>query len=180
MHEDNERASELQNFLNIKNGFYAFEGALHFFSTDELKNYDMWKDSYKGLADNIFCFAEDTFGNQFCIQNNVIYFFDAETGDTEFLANNLEEWAKIIINDYNFHTAFPIMRDWQAKNGMLPLNKRLIPKKLFILGGECNIDNLYAMDSIKSMQLRGEIANQIKELPDGSKVNFHITEVWHK
>jgi hypothetical protein len=72
------------------------------------------------------------------------------------------------------------MRDWQAKNGMLPLNKRLIPKKLFILGGECNIDNLYAMDSIKSMQLRGEIANQIKELPDGSKVNFHITEVWHK
>lgn len=174
--KNSERISELKEILNIKNGFYAFEGALHFFSDNEHKNYQIWKDSYKGLADNLLCFAEDAFGNQFCIKDNAIYFFDSETANIEFLAHNFEEWAKIILNDYNFYTAFPIMHEWQSKNGVLPLNHRLVPKKPFILGGEYNINNLYNSDSIKSMQFRGEIADRIKNLPDGSKLTLKIIE----
>lgn len=164
---------ELKEILNSKNGFYAFEGALHFFSDKEYQDYDLWKESYKGLADDIKCFAEDAFGNKFSIKDNAIYFFDAETAETEFLADTLEEWAKLILDDYNYHTAFPLIDKWQKKNGILPVKSRLVPKKPFIMGGEYSVDNLYAMDSTKSMQYRGEIASQIKNLPDGSKVNIN-------
>lgn len=167
-------ANELKEILEVKNGFYAFEGALHFFSSKEHKNYNIWKKSYKGLADDIFCFGEDAFGNQFSIKDDSIYFFDAETAETEFIANNFEEWAKLILDNYNFHTAFPLMHKWQIKNGIVPLNSRLVPKKPFVMGGKYDIDNLYDLDSIKSMQLRGKIAYQIKNLPDGSTVKIDV------
>src|SRR5947209_332050 len=65
-----QNADQLIWMLRVKNGFYAFESALHVFplvTDDRLHSQDLWrwnsmhtwKYAYGNKARNIFCFAED-------------------------------------------------------------------------------------------------------------------------
>ena len=90
---------------------------------------------------NCLFFAENLFGEQFCIFNGKIYLFDPETGDKEMVGNDFEEWAKSILDDYHFLTGYFLGRDWQAKNGSIPINNRLLPKIPFVCGPEFDLDN---------------------------------------
>jgi hypothetical protein len=51
-----------------------------------------------------------------------------------------------------------------------------MPKIPFVLGGKYSLDNLYALAAVSGMKTRGNIARQIKDLPDGSRVEFRIIE----
>ncbi|MCF5145083.1 SMI1/KNR4 family protein [Pseudomonas sp. PA-6-1D] len=165
------------------NGFYALESALHVFSTrssqHEISIFDwnensLWRDGYDGLVDGCLFFAEDIFGGQFCIKNNKIYTFDPETGSLEFLAQDIEEWAQLLVSDYEVLTGYPLAHRWQKKNGQLAAGKRLLPKIPFVLGGGFVLDNLYSIDAVKGMKLRADIARQIKDLPDGAQIKLRL------
>ena len=100
---------ELLELLNFKNGFYTFENALHVFGTgSDTKEPDLrtwneqstWRNEYDTLANDCIFFAEDIFGVQFCIFDDNIYIFDPETGDKSLFANNIEEWANLILENY--------------------------------------------------------------------------------
>jgi hypothetical protein len=54
--------------LARKNGFFCFESALRFFPSStaesslgisEWNSVNLWKGGYRGVADNIYCFAEE-------------------------------------------------------------------------------------------------------------------------
>lgn len=176
---------ELQNLLLQKNGFYCFESALHFFpsglsdntiSLEHWNSLELWKQHYSFLADEYLFFAEDIFGGQFCIVKDKICTFDPETGDIEKIANNFETWAKCILDEYDFLTGFSLAHSWQEKYGEIPPGTRLLPKIPFIYGGEFKIDNLYLLDSITGMKLRADLAQQIQNSPDGTKIKFKIIE----
>lgn len=175
----------LFHLLEQKNGFYAFESALHIFPTrwsdDELtvekwNEEKRWKNEYEGIAEGYLFFAEDVFGNQFCLNDSYIGFFDAETGKVEKKAEQLEQWAKLILDDYRVQTGFPIAHEWQMQHGPLAQGMRLVPKVPFVTGGEYTLKNLYTIDATKGMRMRGNLARQIKQLPDGTKVIFKIVE----
>ncbi|ELS32848.1 MULTISPECIES: SMI1/KNR4 family protein [Pseudanabaena] len=178
-------ADDLYNLLSKKNGFLAFESALHVFPAEnsslimtlETWNSDnLWRNNYGTLVKNCLFFAEDIFGGQFCIFEDKIYSFDPETGTKEFVANNIEQWAKAILSDYNVLTGFPLAHEWQKKNGNLPIDKRLLPKIPFVVGGDFVVDNLYSVDSVQGMKIRADIAQQIKDLPDGAKINIRVVD----
>jgi len=87
----------LRTLLRCLNGFYAFESALHVFSTarsgDEIDlnawNSDvLWRFEYGDLAEGALFFAEDAFGNQ-CKH---VCFFDAETGEFTEFSDDLEAY----------------------------------------------------------------------------------------
>ncbi|MDM3863058.1 MAG: SMI1/KNR4 family protein [Aphanizomenon gracile PMC644.10] len=174
---------ELYSFLSKKNGFLAFESALHVFPANNLNGVmnletwnsdELWRKDYGALAENCLFFAEDIFGGQFCIFNNEIYSFDPETGNKEVVADNIEQWAKLILEDYNVLTGFPLAHQWQQEHGILPINKRLLPKIPFVAGGRFTVDNLYSVDSVKGMKVRADIAQQIHNLPDGTKITVRL------
>src|SRR5688572_4789409 len=82
-------AEELLQMLAIKNGFVAFEHALYIFPASPaahsmtLNHWNapsLWKFEYEGLADGKLFFAMDAFGDQFCLFENHICSFEAETG----------------------------------------------------------------------------------------------------
>jgi hypothetical protein len=94
------RWKELAALLRRRNGFYAFESALHVFpllsagdacGLEVWNAVDTWIDCYDDLASGCFFFAEDVFGNQFCVKGRDICSFDAETGAATPLASRLEE-----------------------------------------------------------------------------------------
>lgn len=172
-------------FLSEKNGFYAFESALRVFpygiskfsfSIEEWNSEILWRKAYAGLADGCLFFAEDIFGSQFCIKNNVIQSFDPETGELEKVADSFECWAKKLLVDYNVWTGYSLAREWQKVNGALPNNQRLIPKIPFVCGGQFEFDNLSAVDAVSGMKSRANLARQILDMPDDAQIEFNIIE----
>jgi hypothetical protein len=176
---------ELLELLSLKNGFYAFESALHVLPLAarqgrvDILNWNSrkaWREEYDDMADGILFFAEDVFGNQFGINKGEVVFFDAETADVEHFSGNISQWAERIVAEYSLYTGFPLAHEWQLKNGPLPENYRLVPRVPFVCGGEYDVSNLFMIDSIKGMRTRGSIATQIRDLPDGTNIKFVITE----
>jgi hypothetical protein len=174
-------ADQLLNMLFRCNGFYALESALHVFPTHssqhEIGIFDwnesvLWRSAYKGLADGCLFFAEDLFGGQFCIKDSNIYIFDPETGSLEYMADDIESWAQTLLRDYEVLTGYPLAHQWQKLNGQLPAGKRLLPRVPFVLGGEFVLNNLYLAEAVEGMKFRADIANQIKDLPDGTQIRL--------
>src|SRR5690242_19113144 len=71
------RGNELANLLTSRNGFVAFESALHVFPVgpvdegydlQQWNSPDLWRSAYGNLAEDALFFAEDIFGEQFCIR----------------------------------------------------------------------------------------------------------------
>jgi hypothetical protein len=176
---------ELSDLLRTVNGFYAFESALHVFPASSTKHtidlatwndQALWRDSYRGMADGYLFFAEDVFGGQFAVKDQGVFRFDPETGDAEAMASSIDEWASLILADFEVETGYPLAHEWQARNGAIREGFRLLPKTPFVLGGGYEVENLYALDSAKGMRLRAELAVQIRDLPDGSVIKYSVTD----
>lgn len=174
----------LHSLLTEKNGFFCFEYSLEVFPCgssalsyplQQWNDRNLWRGSYGELAPSGTCFAQDAFGGQFVLFGSV-YTFDPETGEVDAFASNLEEWAANVIADYEVVTGFPIAHEWQSAHGRIAPRSRLTPVTPFVFGGEFNIANLVQMDAVKSLRLRGSLAQQIKNAPDGSRIIYEVTE----
>lgn len=176
--------SLLLDALMIKNGFYAFESALHFFP---LGSCDMdllawnepsaWKFAYERQdLSRLSCFAENIFGEQYCLFEDKFVKFDPETGELETICESLEEWSSKILLEPNYYLGFEFAHAWQIKHGPLPSGMRLVPIKPFVCGGSFELDNLVAMEAVQSMRMRGSIATQIIDVPDGAPISFEIVK----
>lgn len=180
---------ELVEILLQKNGFYAFESALHVFplatscsgindfSLQQWNASGLWRNYYGNLISGLVFFAEDVFGGQFGFKGREIVYFDPESGELSVVGDSVEAWVEILLSDYKNITGYPLAHAWQSINGSIPIGKRLLPKIPFILGGEYSVGNLFAVDSIKGMQYRGELWTQICNLPDGAKVQLKVLPV---
>ena len=179
-----EHGISLIALLEQKNGFYAFESALHVFpfapqndcASQEVmrwNTYSTWKHAYPDVVRGTFCFAEDLFGYQYCIFKGEISRFDPETGFIETVCRTFEEWAELIATDTDFQTGYPLALAWKAKRGLLQAGKRLLPIYPFTTKqGAYELSHLYAGDALEGMLSRAEFARQISKLPDGGQVRF--------
>jgi hypothetical protein len=50
----------------------------------------------------------------------------------------------------------------------------LAPKVPFVLGGEFELGNMYAADAGSDLAWRAQLAQQIRDLPDGAEVTLHV------
>jgi hypothetical protein len=177
---------EFENILDIKNGFIAFESALHFFHSGDGQDYidintwnepSLWIDQYSKKAQRYVFFAQDLFGSQFIVYDNAIHIFEPETENIEYMADNFESWSEKILADYEFLTGHPLANEWQIQNGPIKRNMRLIPKIPFVCNGAYEIDNLFESEAVKSMRFRANFSKQIKDLPDGAKIEFEFSSI---
>ena len=173
--------SELEELLRRRNGFYAFESALHVFpwgaETTQLglaswNAPNLWRAACGDLAEGCLFFAEDVFGVQFCFHAGGVFTFDPETGARMPMGASLEEWASLILVDHRTATGWPIAHDWQAAHGPLRPGHRLAPKQPFVLGGAFDLDNLYEAEVVDRMRFCAQLAGEIRNLPDGSRIRL--------
>lgn len=176
---------QIRSLLRLRNGFYAFESALHVFpacrsgrhmTVRQWNSPDLWLAEYADLAEGAFFFAEDAFGNQFCIHDGRVCSFDAETGELSELADDVELWAGRVLEERNILTGYPLLHEWQKRNGAMPVGRRLMPKIPFVLGGDYSLTNLYSLGAISAMKSRGNLARQLKDFPDGTRVEFRVID----
>jgi hypothetical protein len=176
---------ELTEMLAAKNDFFVFGPALHVFPCDsndlswELVQWNMpglSKHEYTSFVDPGLCFAEDIFGNQFCIRDGGVYLFTVETGELKYIASSLNAWAGVILNNDRFWTGWPVAQRWVDVHGGFPLHKRLLPAIPFICNGSFELDNLQPVDASELMCFWGNFATQVRHLPDGTQLRYRFTE----
>ncbi|WP_147268254.1 SMI1/KNR4 family protein [Spongiactinospora rosea] len=171
----------LRPLVALKNGFYAFESALHIFpwegargSMGARSDQDAWLHEYGDVAARLTFFAEDAFGFRFAIEEGKVASFDPETAERDTLASSIEDWATLILDDYETQTGFPIMHEWQLENGAIPEGHRLAPAIPFFLGGAFNAQAMRPKESLELMRFRADIYHQVKELPDGAQIRLRV------
>lgn len=176
--------TELFHMLELKNGFYAFESALHVFpaSCELASGFDLetwnsdslWRNQYQDFGKGLLFFAEDILQDQFCLSSAGVVRFAAETGAAHLLADSVEDWCCLILSAYRYETGWPLASQWQGEYGPLPRGKRLMPKIPFFLGGSYELENLWAGDAVRGMRFKADLAIQTRNVPDGTKVKLHV------
>jgi hypothetical protein len=182
---------DLLELLTLKNGFYAFESALHvlpvarddWFNEQDLQRWNdpkLWKYAYgeQSNLDGLILFAEDVIGVQFGFLCDRIVRFDPETGETEEMCSTLDEWAEMVLSDYETELGYPLAHEWQKKNGPLLSGNRLIPI-VPLIAKESSFDpgNFYQLEAVKGMLARADLAMQLKSVPEGQAVTIKATNV---
>ncbi len=181
--------AEHRELLSLHNGLVAFWGGLRIFglnggSVQELQRWNAkssWRFTYKELVkDYLVFFAEDAFGNQFCYKDSGtdIYSFLAETGQIRLFAPSLEMWVSRISEDPAGALKLPLLQEWQSEGGnLLKGTEHLCPTYPFITQAETvDVHTLYKIEGIEDMRYKGNFAYQIKDVPDGSKIQIKVTE----
>jgi hypothetical protein len=175
----------LVKLLRQRNGFYAFEQALHVFplvSTRDEQGLEAWnsksswREGYQDFAEGCLFFAEDVFGGQFCLRDRCVMAFDPETGEKTLVAADVEHWAQCILDEHDVLTGYPLAHAWQERYGVIPLGQRLVPKVPFVLGGDFTVNNLFLLESGRAMRSRANLAVQIRDMADGTEVKFRIVD----
>lgn len=176
---------QLHELLVNRNGFYVFESALHVRPaagrTDGADDISAWNSSeawrylYQDLIDDRLCFfAEDAFGHQFAIDEAHVFSFNSETGGLRVVAEDIEQWASGILENYRIATGYPVIHDWQAVHGAIRPGYRLLARVPFVLGGEYVDENVLAVHDVASMRYWGSFANSIRDLADGESFVFDV------
>lgn len=178
--------AELYEMLTVKNGFYAFESALHVFpittepgtGLEGWNSNSLWRKSYGNLTDGLLFFAEDIFQDQFCLStaDSKVCRFNSETGEVKEIGDSLDAWAHSILENHRFLTGWPFVRQWVEKHGPIRAGKRLMPITPFFLGGEYSLENFRLESGLDGMFAKGDLATQTRDLPEGSQIRLRIAK----
>ncbi|MEU5260405.1 hypothetical protein [Amycolatopsis sp. NPDC021455] len=182
-----EGANDLRGLLGQKNGFYAFESALHVFpsgaprvpgySLQEWNAPDLWLASYGRLAPAALFFAEDLFGCQFALVDHAVYSFNPETAQLTHFSDDLDEWEQNLLARYNHATGYSVGHEWQLANGALLPGHRLVPRIPFVGGGDYSADNMVPVESAAALRYWGNFANKVANLEDGAQLHFSPADI---
>ncbi len=174
--------AELADVLTRINGFFLFNAGVQVYRAGEpgigpeLQSWNQaatWKQTYGGLAEDLFCFGQDLFGAQFAVHRGAqVVVFDPETADTETLGASLEDWALWLLEDPDVRGAAGFARAFQDAEGPLQPDQRLVPLQPFVGGGGYEFENLSVKDAAAAMRIRGPIAQQLRDLPEGGTIRL--------
>ncbi|MEV8442645.1 SMI1/KNR4 family protein [Actinosynnema sp. NPDC051121] len=175
---------ELAGLLSVTNGFAVFDYGVQVFHSGpgglgpELSAWNddaAWKFTYGGLADDLLCFAQDLFGVQFAIEGGRrVSAFDPETGERRTIGGSLDDWAEWLLAEPDKRGTRSFAGRWQDEHGPLGHDDRLLPRTLFVLGGEYTDDNLVVCDAVTAMRVRGPVARQVHGLRDGTTIRLRV------
>jgi hypothetical protein len=177
----------LRELLNHRNGFFAFESALHVIPVGkgERKSYvlelsewngvDGWRRAYD-LADDLLAFGQDALAVQFLVnRSGAVLTLEPETGIVKPFSDSVEGWAQALLADYAKHTAWTIAHAWQVEHGALAPGWRLMPIVPFVLGGEFEVVNLVAAPAHEVLAQHVAVYRAIKDKPDGVTISWPLT-----
>jgi hypothetical protein len=177
------RGADLCEMLAFRNGFFAFEGALHVFPSGggrraiDLARFNCpsgWKAEYWHGCAGIFLFAANAFGDLYGFSQDQVIEFDPETGTVREIAPDIEGWAAWALNRCRSEIGWDAWRRWQDINGPLDEGLRLMPEKLFCLGGTTGSDNLRAVPLLEGLALRGSFSSRFRDLPVSGAVGIEV------
>ncbi len=109
-------------------------------------------------------------------QDGAIYWLATDSGELTKIADN-SGYFELLLNDKDLfdYWFFPQLVQQLLEAGkILKENEVYSFVKLPVIGGEYSIDNIQPTDISVHFAFSGQICEQIKDLPDGTKVNIRL------
>ncbi|WP_400191022.1 T6SS immunity protein Tdi1 domain-containing protein [Hymenobacter sp. B81] len=110
--------------------------------------------------------------------NESVYWLDTGTGDLTRLAANVAEFQALLQQPENAaYWLLPDLANEAQQTGLAPGPHEVYSFILLpVLGGEYTPENLRPTHLQAHLNLTGVLNEQIRNLPDGTKVTFQVTE----
>lgn len=107
-------------------------------------------------------------------QDSAVYWLQTDRGNLIKVAENLEQYQQYLTDEDKIDNWFlPFLVEQLLNAGKtLKENEVYSFKKPTVIGGEYDIDNIEPTDMSIHFAFTGQINEQIKDLPDGTKVNI--------
>lgn len=138
---------------------------------------NLWRDEYKFITGELVCFAEDAFGNQFAVQDKKqIVHIEGETGEVLESWQSVDLWCKDVIERPNEITGRSLLSRWESGRRVLRDGFRITPRTPLVLGGTLALDELVSIMDVELMRFRGNLATQIRDLPDGTTIKLRTVK----
>lgn len=171
---------EYLKFLGKYNGGYFYNNALHLFGITTRLDYcdvgianQLFKTNWGAFGKDIFVLGEDIFGNFIVKSAKGVELFFIESGEMEFVAPTFTTAMFKICEEPSYYTGYGFVSDRVVMES-LGEGFRYGPKLPFILGGEYVHTNLVLKPWLDNLLFCSDIANQVKNVPDGAKFKIKI------
>jgi hypothetical protein len=166
----------LRELLGSENGFVLHGGALHVRGACLAPDWHSLRTAWRGeealhklygsMQPDDVPFAQDIFGDQFILRDEVVMRLFAESGEVEKMAEDLDEFLAAVNIDLE---AYLNVQPGQLEPGQLLL---AYPPFCFEeAGAKIEFSPLPASEVI---QFHAKVAAQLKDVPEGAKIEFKI------
>ena len=177
-----------RRLLERMNGGYFYGRALHIFgacarpdwhSLAAWNGLSLWRDAYGKMAEGLVFFAEDAFGDQYAYTGHggEVVAFEAELGRVATAAPHFRAWLEAILDAPEAVLPVDVVQR-EAQDG-----RRFAPGfQLFAYPPLCTREaheegvTIGHVDAIEAMRFRGSLAQQLSQMPQGSRVKIEIPE----
>lgn len=107
-------------------------------------------------------------------KDSAVYWLQTDTGDLTKAAETLQQFQQFLGNDEKIDNWFlpSLVEQLLAAGKSLKENEVYSYKKFPVIGGEYSVDNIEPTDMRVHFAFSGQICEQIKDLPDGTKVKI--------
>lgn len=111
-------------------------------------------------------------------ENGEIYWLITGSAELEKVADSYEEFQAKLNDNNLIHEWFlvPVVSQLKERGVQLEQGKLYGFKQLPVLGGKYEAENFELTDIEVHFAMSGQMNFKIKDLPDGTKVNFEVTE----
>ena len=111
-------------------------------------------------------------------ESGEIYWLITGSAEFEKVANSYEEFQKKLEDNELIHEWFlvPVVAQLKEKDVLLETGQLYGFKQLPVLSGEYEPENFEPTDIEVHFAMAGQMNYKIKDLPEGTKVNFSVTE----
>lgn len=177
---------ELAALLQVTNGFIQFHGGFHVRGACLAPAWHSLRDAWVGdnafhrlypdvTADDI-PFAEDCMGDQFLLRDGTVWHLFAETGEVESLESSFAEFMQNVLDDPGEHLGLHPLLQFQREGGHLQAGQLLAAYPPFCLEESDDGVTLKAIPGAERRRFLADFAKQMRELPDGAKLDIKWTE----
>jgi len=166
----------LRELLNWANGFVLHGGALHVRGASLAPEWhslrtawlgdEAFHKGYASMRPDDVPFAQDIFGDQFLLRDEVVMRLFAESGEIEMMAEDIDEFFAAINIDLEGYL--------NVQPGQLEPGQLLLAYPPFCFeeaSADIEFSPLPASEVIK---FHAQLAAQLKDVPEGAKIEFKI------
>ena len=177
---------ELAAFLEQTNGYVAFDGGLHLRGACHAPPWHALRTAWEGpLALHMLypdiratdCpFAEDALGDQYLIREGAIFRLDGETGDVRPFAADLYTFDADARGDPIGYLNLAPLERFRAEGGSLAIGQSLSVYPPFCVAESAGGVSYRAVDTLSRRSSLAALAAQLRELPDGTRIDLVVRE----
>jgi len=108
--------------------------------------------------------------------DNAIYWLQTDSGELTKVADNLEQYQQFLADEEKIDNWFlpSLIEELMTAGKTLTENEVYSYKKLPVIGGAYSVENIEPASMKVHFEFTGLICEQIKDLPDGTKVNIKV------